>query len=1113
MNYHIHANAIVCCKSSWQRSISRVPFKPFLIMKLIVFLVCCFSFSSLATVKAQKVNLDVKNESIQAVIKKLQQQTGYSFIIHERFIRIAKPVTVQIERVEILEALPLIFGNQPFTYEVNGKTVTAIASPVYSGVHGQTTQSTVRGRVTDSIGNGLEGVIVELEGTSIKTVSDKEGYYALTRVLMNGKIVFRLIGYEKIKATANRPEINVTMRQVVSQLNEVYVERGYYTISKKMNTGSVSTVSAEEIARQPVNDPLLALQGRIPGLYIAQESGVPGSKLNIQLRGRNSIANGNDPLYIVDGVPFPSQSLTTSTHGSAAFSMSPFASIGMDNIESIDVLKDADATAIYGSRGANGVILITTKKGSAGKTKIDLNVSSGFGKPATKLELLNTEEYLQMRYEAFKNDGAEIGSADYDLNGTWGDIHQYTDWQEVLIGKSANLSDARLNISGGNDQTQFLLGGSWRHETTVFPGDFRDSKFGSHFNINHKSNNERFRVSLSTSYLKENNKLPTTDFTQRIALAPNTPSIYNADGSLNWQNSTWQNPLASLRQTSTTSINNLNSTLNLTYEIWRGIRLNSRFGYNEINWKGVYLVPFSSLNPSFSNPDGSRQHRLGTNHNQSWIIEPTIEFSKNFVWAKVESLIGLTFQESQGEVFAQYATGFSSDAIIENMKAATTLRIFDSNFSLYRYNAIFGRVGFSRNDKYSINLTARRDGSSRFSPGRQFGNFAAVGAAWIFSDENLFENHLSFISFGKLRASYGITGNDQTGDYQYLSRYNPTSTQYQGAVGLTPVSHTSIDYGWESVRKLEAGVELGFLKDRLMLNVSLYRNRTRNQLVGYPLPNYTGFSTVTANLPAVIQNTGLELEGSANIVQNRKFNWSTSANISFPRNKLVSYPNFESSSYTNTLIIGEPLFLRRMYTYQGIDPETGLYTFIDYNNDGTITYNGDTRPTFVGQRYFGGVNNSFSYRGLQLDVFAQFVKQNGYLWDSGSLPGGFSTYSNIAKHVFDNRSSVDILGDYQRLTQERNSNIANEIYNFQSSNGMIGDASFIRLKNVTLSYSLPSDFTANYIKITSARFYVQGQNLATITNFRGLDPENSGSGSSLRLAPLRMLTFGIQVTL
>ncbi|QRY55566.1 SusC/RagA family TonB-linked outer membrane protein [Sphingobacterium siyangense] len=1073
----------------------------------------------MGSARAQRVSISAKGLPLQKVLTEISKQAKHILIYDEKDLKDSKVVTTRFTDKPMTEALDIVLEGQRVRYTIKGRSIVISrfskeakeSSRKIPSISEQ--QDAIRGRVTDSAGNALAGVTVQVKGKNIRTLTNAKGEYEFATMDNNAILVFSSIGYVPVElGTSGRSTLNISLNATNSRIEEVFVERGYYKVSKKLNTGAVSSINAKEIAAQPVSNPILALQGRIPGMYIAQESGVPGSKLNVRLRGRNSIANGNDPLYIVDGVPFPSTSLAATTHASAAFLMSPLASIGMDNIESIDVLKDADATAIYGSRGANGVVIITTKKGKAGKTSIDANISRGFGETASKLKLLTTREYLEMRREAFKNDDVEIGATDYDLNGAWGDTNQYTDWQDVLIGNTADLTDARLNISGGNAQTQFLIGGSWRKETTVFPGDFMDAKSGAHFNINHRTENNRFQVSLSASYLKEMNKLPTTDFTERIALAPNTPNIYNADGSLNWQNSTWQNPFGNLRQTSKANVGNLNSTLNLSFKIVKNLNLKSRFGYNELNWKGVGLIPFSSFNPAFSNPEGLRENRLGTTKNQSWIIEPTLDYSKDLGWGKFESMIGMTFQGTERDMFAQTASGFSSDAIIENVKAATTIRVNNAEQTKYRYNAIYGRIGFTHKDRYSINITARRDGSSRFSPGRQFGNFAAVGSAWIFSEEVFVADHLPFLSFGKLRGSYGITGNDQTGDYQYLSRYNPTSTQYQGTVGFTPVSHTSVDYGWENVRKIEGALELGFIENRLMLQVSAYRNRTSNQLVGYPLPSYTGFATVTANLPAVIQNTGSEIEASADIIRNDRFKWSTTANISFPKNKLLSYPNFEKSTYARSLIIGEPLFLRRLYDYKGINPETGLYTFTDFNNDEIVTYDGDTRPMFNGQKYFGGINNSFSFGRFQFDIFVQFVKQKGYRYDSSSLPGVLDTYSNITQHVFQNRSTDKNIGFYQPFTQNWDSAIATETYNYWLSNGMIVDASFVRLKNISFSYQLPKG-TADYLRLKNARFYAQAQNMLTLTNFAGADPENSDTANLLRLPPLRIFTFGIQFTL
>lgn len=1113
MNYDVHTNGIrpLCF---WRRAAAtdRSHFQILLTMKLTAFFLAFLALQVTARVSGQTLSLTLKNAPFKKAIEEIGRQTSYDFSYSDEILKLAKPVSVNLRNVPLEVALKDIFSKQVLTYEIADKIIIIRqkhAIPARSPDAGS--RQNISGQVLDNTGRPLENVTVAVKGTSLETFTNAGGRYTLADVPDNAVLQFRYVGFDLLEIVADRPIINVILNPAVSTLEEIVISKGYYTTTKELNTGSVSTVTAKEISGQPITNPVVALQGRVSGMYISQSSGVPGSGINVQLRGRNSIANGNEPLYVVDGVPFPSSSLANMPSG--AYAISPFNSINMDNIESFEILKDADATAIYGSRGANGVVLITTKKGSSGKTKVDLNINSGISSVPKKLDLLNTEQYVAMRNEAFNNDGAKVGNTDYDMNGAWGDINRYTDWQEVLVGKNASMNNAMLNISGGSQQTQFVFGGSYRRETTVFPGDFANRKIGSHFNISHQSENKRFRAVFGGTYTIDNNRLPIDDFTSKILLAPNTPNLFNSDGSLNWQNSTWENPLAILRQTSTSESYNLNSTLSLSYELTRGLQIKSRFGYNDMNMNQKVIIPSTSYNPTL-NQDILRQNRMGTGKNRSLIAEPSMNYNLTTKYGKIESLLGLTFQRDNLEQVQRQASGFSSDALIDNIGAATTVRLTGFVSSVYKYNAIFARIGYSYDNKYLLNITGRRDGSSRFGAGKQFGNFGAIGAAWVFSKENFIKETMPFLSYGKIRTSYGITGNDQLGNYQFLSTYTSSTTTYQGTAGLSPTRHSNSDYGWENVKKWELALETGFLNNGILFNIGSYRNRTTNQLVGYALPAYTGFNTVKANLPAIIENTGIEADITTKIIDGQKFKWSVSANLTVPKNKLVSYPNLATSTYAQTYIIGQPIMLRRMYTYTGIDPTTGLYSFKDFNQDGAVIYADDAKPKFMGQKYFGGMSNSLSYKGFQLDFLFQFVKQNGFRFDANIVPGAVDVTSNISKSVYENRSTNVTPNKLQKLTQNFSSTISDRYYTYyRQSDGVVGDASFIRMKNVSLSYLVKQNHLRS-LGISNLRIYFLGQNLFTITSYDGLDPENSYLNVGiLNLPPLRVYTIGVQLTI
>ena len=408
-------------------------------------------------------------------------------------------------------------------------------------------------------------------------------------------------------------------------------------------------------------------------------------------------------------------------------------------------------------------------------------------------------------------------------------------------------------------------------------------------------------------------------------------------------------------------------------------------------------------------------------------------------------------------------------------------------------------------------MTGRRDGSSRFGPGKRFGNFGAIGAAWNFAKEDYIKNHVNFISSGKLRGSIGTTGNDQISDYQFMDLYEAISDGYFGASNLLSSKLANANYAWETIKKIEVAVEFGFLNDRILLNTSVYRNRSANQLVGFALPSTTGFNSIIANLPAVVENKGLEIDFSTLNIESRNFKWKTSGNISFPTNKLVSFPGLAGSSYATRLIVGESLNTVFRYKYAGVNPTTGIYTVEDLDKDGTINSTKDRIPVNFGVKYFGGFNNSFSYKGITLDVFFQFVKQTGYrsLTSVGTQAGSFGlTYGNVPTIFLERWQNQGDEKFFQKFTIVESST---SFSRYKGSNAIHTDASFIRCKNVALSWQLPSNWIKP-AKMESARLYIQCQNLFTITSFDGMDPENSTSNSAATLPPLRMLTAGIQVS-
>jgi len=1076
-------------------------------MKMLCILMLAASLQIAARGYSQSISITLKNEPLEKLFTAVEQQTNFRFVYSQEAMELSKHVTIEVKNETLENILKLGFTSQPLTYSIDEKfIIVKIADKKKEIV---VLFHDINGRVVNENGEGVIVTITE-KGTTNAVSTDADGYFQLKGVDENSVLVVTGVGIETMEIkVAGKSSISISVKTKITGLTEVIINKGYYSTSRKLNTGNVSKVTAETISKQPISNPLSALQGRVSGLQITQLTGVPGGAFTVRLRGQNSIANGNDPLYIIDGVPFSSTSIS-----STAISLgttrggNPLSSINPADIESIEILKDADATAIYGSRAANGIILITTKKGKAGKTKVDVNIYTGIGKVTRFMDLMNTQQYLQMRHEAFSNDGVIPTSSNARDLLVW-DTTRYTDWQKLLIGGSSHFTDAQVSLSGGNVNTQFLIGGAYHKESTVFPGDFAANRASVHFNLNHISTDQKFKLLFSNSYVNEINNMPGIDPTQSaFILPPLAPPVYNGTGQLNWglsASSSFSNPFSIFLRKYKVNTDNLISNVILSYQVFPSLQMKASLGFNNIQLDELSTNPKSSISVFSSSLASARFGKSGI---KTWILEPQLNYDVKIGNGKLNTLIGTTFQENIGKGEVLIGTNYTSDALIENISAAPSISTSIS-YSKYRYNAVFGRINYNWTDKYLINLTARRDGSSRFGPGKQFANFGAIGLAWIFSKEKFTNDNLSFLSYGKLRGSYGTSGNDQLGDYNYLDTYSPTSNPYQGILGLSPNRLLNPDFAWELNKKLEANIELGFLKDRILFSTSYYRNRSSNQLVGYSLAPTTGFGSIQYNLPATVQNSGWEFELNTTNIRSENFRWLSEINVSIPRNKLIDYPNIEGSPYANIYQIGKSLNIQKKYHFVGVNSQTGVYIFEDVDGNGSISSPADLQALKkVEQNFYGGLQNSILYKNWQIDFFFQFVKQTGrnYLYNSPDLPGNIN---NLPTYFLNHWQKPGDISDLQRLSQNYGSAAASAWFNLavNSTDNSITDASFIRMKNLSLSYMLPGKWGSK-LRLTNSRIYLQGQNLFTITSYKGYDPENQ---STSILSPLRIITIGVQL--
>ncbi|RYC50383.1 hypothetical protein DN53_05525 [Flagellimonas olearia] len=962
-------------------------------------------------------------------------------------------------------------------------------------------QSMVHGKVTDTEGQPLAGVNITVESSNQGTISELDGSFTV-QAAPDDVLLFTMVGLKPLTMPiAGRDVIILQMEEEVTQLGEVVLNAGYYTVSERERTGSIEKLTSADIEKQPISNPLAPLQGRMPGVYVQQSTGLPGGDFKIRIRGTNSLRpNGNEPLYIIDGVPFPSTAITDSRVGSASVTSSPLNNINPMDIASMEILKDADATAIYGSRGANGVVLITTKKGNTGKLKFNVHLQTGTARIAHNMDLLNTEQYLQMREEAFANDNAVPTPANAPDLTVW-DRDRHTDWQDELLGGTAHMNNVQLSASGGNAQTTFRLAGGFRNETTILPASFGVKKINGSLNLNHRSLDGRFNATVTANFVHDqSDMLSGLLLFPALKLAPNAPEPYDENGDLNWADNTWSNPLAELEKKYKSSTANLITNAHIAYRPLPGLELSSALGYNTLSARESQYTPHASIRPSYR-AFTPRSANRNTSAVDTWIWEPQITYETALGKFRLTTMAGATLQKTTAQRYVVNAKGFNSDALMENFQAATTLQIYEDSETEYKYQAIFARANLSIDGTYFFNLTGRRDGSSRFGPGRQYGNFGALGAAWIFTNERIFGNG-TVLSFGKLRGSYGTTGNDQIGNYQYLNLWSPVSQPYQNISGLAPSRLYNPNFGWETNTKLEAALDLGFFNDRLMLSAGYFQNRSSDQLVGLPLPGTTGFTTVQSNLPATVENTGWEFQLTTKNVETDNFQWNTSMNLSILRNRLLEYPDLENSPYASTYVVGEPLSVQSGYRYTGVHPTTGVYEFEDVNGDGFLSFPDDVQVLGdLSVDFFGGVQNTFQWGGLGLEFLVQGAKQMGTSAAFTFDPPGF--LSNQPIEVLDRWQEPGDVANVQRYASTYNA-AAFTYYDLLVSDYPLVDASFLRLRNVSLSYDIPLPSRAKI----GVRCYLQGQNLVTITNYKGLDPENPGAN---QIPNLKQYTLGLQL--
>lgn len=1059
---------------------------------------------------SQVVTLKESNVPILKILLEINKQTGYYYSLGD--LKIIDKFTINVNKASLKDALNEVFKNKPYTYTIVNRIIVVLKAKNKSTIP---VSYTVTGKIENEKGEPLGEATIQVLNTNKGTITNSNGTFSISGIEKNSKIHISSVGYEAQEfQLRDQTEIKIRLKQAVKGLDEI-ITIGYGKTSRRLITGNVNKVRGAEIVDQPLSNFVAALTGRVPGMLISQHNGIPGSAYKAQIQGQSSIEPniGRFPdinvLLIVDGVPYAPNNnnmptITASvTLGSGR---SSFDLINITDIESIEVLKDADATAIYGSRGANGVVLITTKKGTKGKAVYNISANTGFGRITRYPEMMTTENYVKMRRSAIANDGNTFNSTSAPELFKW-DTSRYTDLKSAMIGGTARIANAYFSIGGGKKLISYLLSTSFRKQTTVFPGNFHENTFYSHGNLQYKSTNKKIVSELNFLATHDDNLSPSRDMTAYVSLPPNPPRFYDSAGELIWQQGglAFNNPMATLIQPYRGLTNNILLSFNSSYKITNELAFKINVGINNIASKESILQPKKSV----SNPSAIATSYFGNTKLKSWILEPQAEYNSQVGRGKISVLMGSTYQKVITRITNQTAY-FPNDSVLNDIQKATTVNTTPNN-SVYKYIGVFARVGFNWLDKYIISITGRRDGSSRFGTGKQFGNFGALGAAWIFSKEPFINKNIPFLSFGKLRTNYGVTGNDQIGDYQYLDQWIQSSDTYQGVSGIIPLNPANPYYSWEENKKLSIGTELGFLRDKLLLSTNYYRNRTGNQIINVSLPSTTGFERLfAANYPAEVQNSGWEFTLHLNSIKKKDHSLITMFILTVPKNRLLSFPNFSNSQYVNRgLYLGQSLSSISGLTYSGIDKSTGLYTFKDFDNDGTLSHPNDY--TVVGHqdpKYYGGLLNKFQYKNFELECLIEFKKQISYNFlhaiYQNRTPGGRFNLPAIMNNYWQK------LGDEsqnQKLTATNTSEAYKAAQNFLSSNAVFSNSSYLKIKYAALSYRL-SEKALQKLHLKEFRFYLSSNNLAIFTPFKATDPETI---NTFTLPPLKTVTAGMQL--
>ncbi|MFT3950061.1 MAG: TonB-dependent receptor [Agriterribacter sp.] len=1059
----------------------------------------------------QKVSFSVQNAPLTKIFKAIENQTDYGFFFDHGLLKNTRPVTITLRNIDLTDALNACFADQPVTYEIAGKNIVIKRRQETTFSEQPPKSDPVKGKIVDENGNPLEGASIVVKETKTGTQTDAAGNFVL-QAEKGQTLVISYVGFQlrEIKLTnALMNNLVVSLKQESEGTNEVVVI-AYGEVRKKDLTGSISQVKSKEINAFPTNNILQSLNGRATGVRVTQNNGSPGSPISVRIRGANSILGGNEPLYVVDGFPGTSPNLLQSA-----------------DIESIEILKDASSISMYGSRGANGVVLITTKSGKKGD-RSSVSFESGYSlqQVSKKMKLLNNRQYAELYNLQATNDGLTPYFTTSQVDSLAG-LPQ-TDWQDLVLHKAPMYSN-NLSVSGAIDKTRFSLSaGAFLQDGIVRRTNY--NRYSLRTNVIHDIS-KIFNVSMNTTLTRTDRHLQSSDRGNRgsdvfsgMLMAPPTLSPYNADGSYRLLTTAYPfisnalaNPLVLInRYDDRSKDDRLLANLAFTIKPVKGLSVKFSGGVDNDNLRSDL---YRMIEPSTSSQGTAG---ISTSQYTNLISENIANYNKSFGEKHTVGITaGFAYQAATTTTVSASGNGFLSDVTnTGNLQGASTPGIPTSSYSKDVLSSYISRINYAYDDKYLLTVSFRRDGSSRYSAGNKWENFPAAALAWRLSKEPFMEG-VKQISDLKLRGSYGKTGSNSLSPYQTLNTLSTFNTIFGDAlaIGFGPSSTLPGNLRWETTNQLDVGLDLGVLESRIRFTADYYHKKTSNLLNQVQLPSSTGYTTTVQNV-GEIENKGWEFAADADVVRKKDLKWTVSANISFNKNKVLKLYNDQDipgisintgglTDYVNILRPGQPMGMFYGYLETGYTA-TGNIAYLDRNKDSLInaadkTIIGDPNPKFI-----YGFNSVLSYKQFEFSLFLQGSQGNDIfnLNKASTLDLGMGL-----------NQPQDIMGNYWEpgKVNPKYPRISRSL-NGSMSNRFIEDGSYLRFKNIQLAYAVPAE-KLSWKWLKSAQIYVSGQNLITITKYSWFDPEVNAYGSSTSITQgidyaiypnSKSVTFGIR---